>query len=265
MTIKLSLLPLIAVLILPVPGLSADEKSDNPVLARVNGVAISVDEVRHFIQSQEGQLAPDRALQEMINVELVVQAARNEGLMNDDILQLEIKRNTSGLIASHYLQTFLSRLEISEEDLKARYQKDYVQGSQELEYNANHILLETETEARDVIKQLDQGAVFSELAKTLSTGPSGKNGGALGWFKSGDMVAPFSEAATQLKAGEYSKQPVQTQFGWHVILLNETRQQPIPEFESVRQKLSTAIAADSISAKIRALQEAAKIDFNPEP
>lgn len=265
MKLKLSQLSLLAVLLAPMLVSAAEETSDNPILARVNGVGISVQEVRHFLQAQEGQATPDRALQEMINVELVVQAARNEGLVNDEILQLEIKRTTSGLIASHYLQTLLSKLEISEETLKARYEKEYVQGTQAQEYNANHILVKTEDEARDVIRQLDEGGKFSELAKTLSIGPSGKNGGELGWFKAEDMVAPFSDAAIQLKSGEYSKQPVQTQFGWHIILLNEMRQQAIPEFETVQQQLSTAIASESISAKIKALQEAAKIEFNPEP
>jgi peptidyl-prolyl cis-trans isomerase C len=124
--------------------------------------------------------------------------------------------------------------------------------------------VESEAEARELIKQLDQGADFSQLAKEKSTGPSGKNGGALGWFQVGDMVAAFSEAATKLKPGKYSNDPVQTQFGWHIILLNETRKTEPPAFDSVKEQLSTAIAAESIRNMVKALHEKSTVEFNPE-
>jgi len=235
--------------------------TSNPVLATVNGVDISEQEVKHFISKQSKPVPVALALQEMINVELLKQAARNENQLSNETLQMELKRNESALIAAHYLQQHLRNLEITEAALKQRYQKDYVESAQTVEYNANHILVKTDTEARDVIKQLDQGANFTELAKSLSIGPSGKDGGALGWFKQGDMVAPFSEATTKLSAGKYSKQPVKTQFGWHVIFLNDIRTTQPPTFESVRQQLSTGIAADSISQKLQALRDKAFIKF----
>jgi peptidyl-prolyl cis-trans isomerase C len=240
------------------------DEETNPVLARVNGVDIYMNEVKHFIQQQNKQVTPQQALVEMINVELLSQAAKNEGMLKDEALALEIKRNTSGIIASHYLNNFLDKLEISDEELHNRYKQEYQDGTQDLEYNANHILLKTQAEARDIIKQLDKGADFSELAKTKSTGPSGKNGGALGWFKKADMVPPFSEAAASLTPGKYSKDPVQTQFGWHVILLNKTRKIEPPSFESVREQLSTTIAAENIRNMVKALHEKATIEFNPK-
>ncbi len=240
----------------------ADSADPEPtLLVTVNGVGITDTEVQHFISKQAKPIPGEAAIQEMINVELLVQAAKNENMMADESLVLEIKRTTSGLIASHYLQQLLRSLEITEQDLEDRYKKEYQDGEQATEYNANHILLETEAEALDVIKQLDEGASFDELAKNLSTGPSGKDGGALGWFKQGDMVAAFSTATTQLSKGQHTKVPVKTQFGWHVILLNETRTTQPPEFDSVQQQLSRGIASDTIRNKVGALHKAATIEF----
>jgi peptidyl-prolyl cis-trans isomerase C len=243
---------------------ASDEQPENPVLARVNGVDISMQEVKHFIQQQKQQVNPQQALMEMVNVELLVQEAKKAGMMKDENLALEIKSNTQGLIASHYLNNFLNNLEITDDELQKHYKQLYEAESQKLEYNANHILVKTEQEARDLIEQLDKGADFTKLAKEKSTGPSGKDGGALGWFKTGDMVAPFSEATSKLKPGAFSSDPVQTQFGWHVILLNETRNIEPPAFETVKEQLSTSIAADSIRGMIKALHEKSTVEFNPK-
>jgi peptidyl-prolyl cis-trans isomerase C len=248
-------------LYLSICGIAAAD-TDNPAMATVNGVDITRDEVTLFIAKQGKPVPPQMALQEMINVELLVQAARNDKLLDDKTLQLELKRNESALIASYYLQQQLAKMDISEQQLRQRYQQEYLDAQKTTEYNASHILVKTEQEAKDVIKQLDQGANFPELAKTLSIGPSGKEGGALGWFKDGDMVPSFFTATTQLKPGHYSKQPVQTQFGWHIIFLNETRAIEPPAFETVSKQLSTAIAAESINNQLNALRDKASIKFN---
>ena len=233
-------------------------------LATVNGVAITQKDVDHFTSKLSQPVAQERALQEMINVELLSQAAKKAGMLENEALKLELKRVTTGLIASHYLQQALLDLDISEQDLKDRYQKEYVEGkTADQEYNANHILLKTREEAEDIIKKLDAGADFTELAKQFSTGPSGANGGALGWFKAGDMVKPFSVAAQALKPGEYSKQPVETEFGWHVIKLNDQRAIAPPSFESVQQNLATAIAAEEISRIMKQLHDSANIVIPP--
>jgi len=240
----------------------ADSTKDAAPLATVNGTPITQQEVKHFMSKLTRPVPVERALQEMINVELLVQAAQKDGLLKDEDLALEIKRTTSGIIASHYLQKALLNLDITLEELKQRYNKEYVEGIKTKEYNANHILVKTEQEAKDIIKQLDEGAKFTELAKQLSTGPSGKDGGALGWFKPGDMVAAFSQAAMALTEGQYTKNPVKTQFGWHIILLNKTRPVDPPSFESVSQKLSTAVAAEEINRIMKNLHDAAKIEIN---
>lgn len=240
---------------------TADEKIENAVLVKVNGVDITMSELNHFIGKQAQGIEPQRALAEMINVELLAQVARNENAMQDAELVLEINRSTNALLASHYLEKFLSKLEITEEQLLQRYQDDYATNAKTLEYNANHILVESREGADNILKQLDEGADFADLAKTLSIGPSGKNGGELGWFKTTDMVESFSAAVTQLKPGNYSKSPVETRFGWHVILLNETRSLTPPEFSEVREKLHTAAAAEAISNMLKALHEKSSIEF----
>jgi peptidyl-prolyl cis-trans isomerase C len=253
-------------LLLPLSSMAEDApKTENPVMARVNGVAITQDEVQHFIAKQGKVIEPENALRELINVELIYQTAKNTDVMQDKSLMLELKRIRTALIASTYLQQHLQNLEIDDKALEARYQADYLQGTAGTEYNANHILVKTEDEATDIIKQLDDGADFTELAKELSTGPSGEKGGALGWFTASDMVPPFSKATTELTDGKYTTAPVQTQFGWHVILLNKSRKSEPPELDSVRQKLTTAIAADSIKKVLEDLHENAEIEFAEQP
>ena len=241
------------------------QESPDKVMATVNGVPITNLEVKHFITRQSKPAAEPDAIQEMINVELLTQAAKKEGFLEKPFLKLEIKRSKDALIASLYLQQLLSDMDISEEKLKARYNKEFLSGKMSAsEYNANHILVKSEQEAREVITRLDKGEAFEDLAKTLSTGPSGKTGGALGWFKPDSMVPPFSEATKQLKPGNYSGQPVKTQFGWHVILLNELRQTPPPTFEAMKTELRTLIAAEGIRDKVSTLRSAAKIEIKAE-
>ncbi len=254
-------LTICVLLLMPLATIAEDKAEENKTLVTINGVAITQQEVINFMSKKEQPVPPQNALQEMINVELLVQDAKNAGIMQNEQLQMEIKRSNSSLIASYHLQNILKGVDLDDKQLQERYRKEYVEGDRSSEYNANHILVKTEEEAQEIIKQLADGAEFSELAKTKSTGPSGKNGGALGWFKSSDMVAAFSAAARELKPGQISEQPVQTQFGWHVIQLNEVRTAEPPSFDSVRQQLATTIAAEFINQHVQALQEKAEINF----
>ncbi len=237
---------------------------DNEVMARVNGTPITRAEVQSFIAQQKQPVPEQQALDELINVELLYQQAKKEGVDKDPKVQLEVKRTTEGVIASNYLKKFLDGLKVDEDALKARYEKEIKKlASDKKEYKARHILLKKKEEAEDIIRQLDQGADFAELAKKKSTGPSGKNGGDLGWFEPGQMVKPFSDAAIQLKPGQYSKEPVKTQFGWHVILLEDERPVQPPSFESVRQQLATQMAAEALRKHMDELRNQAKIETSP--
>ena len=260
-TLFSSLILLIALLPFASFAEQQEAKEDNPVLVTVNGVTITAGEFQHFVSRLAQRTTAEDAIREMINIELINQAAKDDKLMQDPEMQMEIKRITAALIAQTYLQNHISSLEITDEQLQDRYESRYQQAEQAAEYNANHILVKTEQEAKDVIKQLDEGGNFEELAKQLSTGPSGKNGGALGWFKKEDMVAPFSEATMQLEKGQYSKSAVQTQFGWHVIQLNDMRTSEPPALDTVREDLRKAIASESIRDVLQKLYDDATIEF----
>jgi peptidyl-prolyl cis-trans isomerase C len=250
-------------LTLPFSGLAAE---DDTVLARINGEPITRAEVRSFIAQQKQPVAEDQALQELINVELLYQEARKAGIDKDPAVQIEVKRATEGVIASNYLKRFLENLKIDEAALKARYEQEIKKSfTDQKEYKARHILLDSKEAAEDIIRQLDQGADFAELAKKHSTGPSGKNGGDLGWFEPGQMVKDFSDAAIQLKPGSYSKTPVKTQFGWHVILLEDSRPVEPPAFEAVRQQLATQMTAEALRKHMEELRQKARIEKPAKP
>jgi len=126
------------------------------------------------------------------------------------------------------------------EALQKAYDAQYGNVEPKAEYNASHILVETAETAQEVIQMINDGGDFAEVAKEKSTGPSGPNGGELGWFGEGVMVPEFQAAVLEMEAGTVSE-PVQTQFGWHVIKLNETREVPAPTLEEVSERLSQCV------------------------
>ena len=125
-------------------------------------------------------------------------------------------------------------------EILAEYEAQLEQ-SADMQYKARHILVETQGEAEALVKQLDSGEDFEALAKEFSTGPSGPNGGDLGWFAPDQMVKPFADAVVALDDGAYSKTPVQTQFGWHVILREDSRENEPPTLESVRDAVKQQV------------------------
>jgi peptidyl-prolyl cis-trans isomerase C len=158
--------------------------------------------------------------------------------------------------------TLLDRVgnaEITEAELQAEYDAVYGSAEPQVEYNASHILVETEAEAEALIGELAAGADFAELAAERSIGPSGPNGGQLGWFGAGMMVPSFEEATFALEVGEVSA-PVQTQFGWHVIVLNDTREQAPPALEQVRAELEEGLRQARVDATMAEVVEQAEID-----
>ncbi|MEK9844819.1 peptidylprolyl isomerase, partial [Thalassospira sp.] len=153
---------------------------------------------------------------------------------------------------------------VTEDAIKAKYDEFVANNEPEPQVHARHILLENEEDAKAVIAELDDGADFVELAKEKSTGPSAPNGGDLGFFNRADMVAPFAEAAFAMEAGTYSKEPVQTQFGWHVIKVEEKKEGTQPSLDEVRQQLTAEVTRDAINTIVEGLREKADIVNNVE-
>ena len=155
----------------------------------------------------------------------------------------------------------MSRNEASEDEIFEEYSSQIAQAPSQ-QYKARHILVDTQSKAIELIEQLKSGADFVELAKANSTGPSGPNGGDLGWFPPDQMVAPFSAAVSELEdgkfteepVGEYSSEPVQTQFGWHVILREDSRANEPPTLESVRQMVKQRVEARKFQRYLESLR-----------
>ncbi len=181
----------------------------------------------------------ESALSELSDIYLLADLADKKGLNRDAEIIAQLTLQRKSILAQAFYKDFAESNPLSDEDLKAEYDKLTAE-SPDLQYKARHILLETEDAANAVIKQLDDGADFAELAKTESTGPSGPQGGDLGWFGADQMVPAFSSAVVALEDEAYSKTPVQTQFGYHVILREGSRQNPPPPFEDVKEQLRPA-------------------------
>ncbi len=143
--------------------------------------------------------------------------------------------------------------------MKVAYDAKYATAEPSKEFHAAHILVKTEDEAKAIKEELDKGADFATLAKDKSTGPSGPNGGDLGWFSAGMMVKPFEDAVMALKPGEVSG-PVETEFGWHIIKLDEVRDAAVPSMEDARDELSGDIRQKAVEARVAEVTGAAKIE-----
>ncbi|RMD47808.1 MAG: peptidylprolyl isomerase [Alphaproteobacteria bacterium] len=237
------------------------------VLARVNGHEITLAHIvamREQLPDRYKQI-PDPALfkailDQLVQQELLAQWLEKQGI--DRATQWKLDNARRATLAGAAVDRIAGE-PVTEEELKAAYDEVYGSKPAETEYNASHILVKTREEAEAIIAELNKGADFAELAKARSQGPSGKNGGALGWFGKGMMVKPFEDAVTKLEKGQISE-PVQTQFGWHVIKLNDVREKPKPSLEQVRAELEDRIRTRRVEERIKALEAEAKVE-RPAP
>ena len=246
-----------ALLALPV---SAESGADQ-VIATVNGTDITMGHmivVRSSLPDQYRDL-PDDVLFNGILDQVIQQTvlAEQEGDNVPSRVRLALENEQRALMAAEHMDKKLQNA-VTEEAVKAVYGKTYGGAAPEKEFDASHILVETEDEAKALVTELEGGADFAELAKTKSTGPSGPRGGALGWFGVGQMVPAFENAVKEMEAGAISA-PVQTQFGWHVIKLNDTRTKDAPAIEDVREELEQQVRLDVVDAYIETLTAAATI------
>ncbi len=251
---------LAALLTLPLPAVAAPHA--NTVVAIVNGEEITLGHMilsRATLPSQYQQLPPD-VLYEAILDQLIQQTALKQALHGEipHYIELSLENEARSLLAADVIEMVMEKAS-SEADLLAAYEDAYSDGDGGDEFNASHILVETADEANSVKMELDAGADFAALAKDRSTGPSGPSGGELGWFTKGRMVPEFEAAVLELKSGEVSP-PVQTQFGWHVIILNERRKTAAPEFEDVREELANKLRNEAVETRVTELTTSAQID-----
>ena len=258
----LTLLPALAVAATLALPAAAEPPSAETVVARVNGQEIKLGHViiaRASLPQQYQQLPPE-VLYDAILEQLIQQSALQQSFGEDmpTRVALSLENERRSLLAAEEIEKIMAGA-ASEEDLHAAYDAKYGADYDAQEYNAAHILVDTEEEAQAVKAELDGGADFAELAKEKSTGPSGPKGGALGWFEKGSMVPDFEAAVMALEPGQVSE-PIQTRFGWHVVKLNETRAKEAPAFDSVREELAKGIREQAVSDRVEELVAAAEVE-----
>ena len=239
-----------------------DTTSADTVVASVNGTDITLGHMiiaRATLPEQYQQL-PDEVLFTGILDQLIQQTALSQSFEGDvpSRVDLSLENERRSLVAAEVIEGVLGEA-ITEEAVTAAYEEQYANAEPSEEYNASHILVETEEEAKAIKAELDDGGDFAAIAKEKSTGPSGPGGGSLGWFGAGAMVPAFEAATVELEPGTVSD-PVQTQFGWHVIKLNETRQADAPTLEEVRAELEAGIRQSVVQEKIDEVTAAADVD-----
>jgi len=239
------------------------------VIATVDGSKIT-QEMLDIYALQRGAPTPadvtpeqrEKLLQELINRELLYQKALAGQVEKNARIKLELDSARRNILASQVIRD-LSEGEqaITEEVLIAEYNK-YIDTLTNTEYKARHILVAQEDSAKSIISELDKGADFTKLAKEKSEGPSKSEGGDLGWFRPEQMVKPFSESLIKLEKGKYTKSPVQTEFGWHVILLEDTRTIDPPPFSAIKDQLAQKINTERVTSFIGDVRKSAKIVVN---
>lgn len=240
------------------------------VVAIVNGEKISGQQFSIFYQDllkrQRGQVkdpaqSQSVAFSEMMKLYALAQEAEKQGLADRPDVEDALLVQKKQFLARMAMLNFLNDFKVDEAEVQKLYEEK-VAATPKKEYKARHILVGAEDDAKAVIKELEGGADFAELAKQKSTGPSGPRGGDLGWFAATQMVPPFAEATAAMEVGTYSKEPVKTQFGWHVIKLEDTREAEAPKLETLRAELENRIKQDALRNYVTGIAEAAKIEVN---
>lgn len=236
-------------------------------IATVNGKQIkqSVYDVITKDITASGQKVDDNTknaiINELVSSELVYQEAQRLGLDKQPEFLVREELGRRKLLTNVFLQDYLKKNPVSDADTKAAYEQ-YKKAYGDKEYSARHILVKTEAEAKDIIAQLNKGTDFAKLAKEKSLDPGSKDkGGDLGWFSPASMVKPFSDVTANLQKGAISASPVQTQFGWHVIKLVDTRPAQPLAYEKVKDGLQKNLQQRQLEKMMSDLRSKAKIDI----
>ncbi|MCV2889778.1 peptidylprolyl isomerase [Ruegeria aquimaris] len=259
----LTFLPSLALALVLALPVSAETKAEaDTVVARVNGEEITLGHmiIARATLPQQYQQLPDEVLFEGILDQLIQQTLLKQVQNDRTPLQvvLSLENEERSLLAGETIDQIMASV-TTDEALQAAYDAKYADGFGEDEFNASHILVPSEEEAKSVKDLIDNGADFAATAREKSTGPSGPNGGELGWFGAGAMVPEFEAAVMELEVGKVSA-PVQTQFGWHVIKLNDKRKSTAPELDEVREELAGQIQQDAIEARLADLTRDGNIE-----
>lgn len=250
------------------PGAAGNTLGPSRV-ALVNGEPIAESVLRVYALATERknleELSPEvreRLLEDLIGVEVLTQQAEKDGLTSSRTLAAQIELQRLQLVARSLVTDYLEKNPPTEAEIQKVYEENLPRLSVQ-QYKARHILVETSDEAERVIAELRAGASFAALAQERAAGPTGPNGGALDWFTADSMPAPFAEAVVAMTVGSYSTQPVQTEFGFHVILLEDMRAGEPPALDEIRGEIAGAVERKRVEDYIKGLRDAATVSLEP--
>lgn len=252
-------------------GGTAGSADTSAVLATVNGTPITENFFDFYIKTVAGKpssaLTPEQrttALDGLIRAELVAQQAEKDGITKTADTEDALELMRLNVLQQTMSERYLKDKRPTEQELRQEYETQ-VANLPKLEYHARHILVATEPFAQKVIERLEKGEKFEDIAKKESMDSSKDNGGDLGWFTPDRMVKPFAEAVVSLKPGEYTHKAVQTQYGWHVIQLVDTRDLSPPPFDQVKQRLEQVVQTKKFKAYTDDLLSKAKVEHKDTP
>jgi peptidyl-prolyl cis-trans isomerase C len=247
-------------------ALKADAGKGDPVVARVNRSEIHRSDMLQALGGMPSQVQQmpiaqvyPLLLERLIDSKLVVGAGRAERLQDD----AEIKRKVAEYENRAIQETYLSRAigaKLTDDALRKKYDAFVKENPPQEEVHARHILVPTEQAAQEVLAELRKGADFAAIARAKSTDGSARDGGDLGYFSRGDMVAEFSDAAFAMKPGEVVQAPVKSQFGWHIIKVEDRRMSPAPSFEDTKEQLKAELSREMVGEVVETLRTKAKIE-----
>jgi peptidyl-prolyl cis-trans isomerase C len=249
----------------------AAEPSPDTVVAIVNGTKITRADVIASAQSLPPQYQQQinaifpALIDRLVDLTLLSDEGRKQNLQDDAEVKGRVAQFTNQVIQEMVIRRHIEAM-MTEDAIKARYEKFVAEQPKGTEVHALHILVKSEAEAKDVITQLAGGADFSTVAKEKSTDPSAQqNGGDLGYFAAGDMVPEFEKAAFALEKGQSSAEPVQSQFGWHVIKIVDRREKTPPTLDQARGQIEELLSSELVTAYVSSLRTSAKVEmFNPD-
>ena len=238
------------------------KEAEKPVI--VNGKAIPKSRLDYIVKQRSAQGQPDNEqtrrmiMDNLITQEVVAQEADRKGIAKGPDVRVQLDLMRQQVLAQALIQDYLKTHPVKDEQMQAEYNKlKAARGDKE--YKARHILVDKDTEANDIIAQLKKGAKFEDLAKQSKDPGSRDKGGDLDWNSPATFVKPFAEALTKLEKGKFTETPVQTQFGWHVIQLDDVRTQPFPPYETVKQQLQSRMQEQEVQKYVTELRAKAKI------
>ena len=238
-------------------------------VAAVNGKDITQKQYQEHLKQRQAQSAQQGKkaapisrqviLDELINREVLLQQAKKLKLNKDKKIKAQLEQLKNNLLIQALIAKSPAAKPVSDKELKEVYDKQ-IGGADPKEFKARHILVKEEAKAKELIEKLNDGANFEEVAKKDSTGPSGKNGGDLGWFSAAQMVPAFSKATAKLKKGTHSQKPVKTRFGFHIIKLEDSRKRELPKFADVKNQIKPVIQNKRLQEYVLNLRNKAKIE-----